>query len=148
MSLRRSKSEMTPEQQQQLIEINREVNQITFTDLPGPGEAEDWWTDVQVPGRSWVCRDYVLAKADRLRAAGWSGTDLTVVLCWTELYGVPQKRDYHAVLAVEVGEAAPMILDSRFEAPYTMSRPPAAYVWDRRQIPGTVEFEPIGGVVS
>ena len=131
---------MTPEQLAQLAGVNAAVNRIPYDALPAPGEPADWWSDAPVAGRSWVCRDYVLMKADRLKALGWPAAALTVVLCWTET------GDYHAVLAVAAdGENGdPIILDSRFAAPYPMSAPPALYRWDRRQIAGTTEFAPVG----
>ena len=102
---------MTPEQLAQFAGVNAAVNRIPYDALPAPGEPADWWSDAPVAGRSWVCRDYVLMKADRLKALGWPAAALTVVLCWTET------GDYHAVLAVAAdgdsnGDA--IILDSRF----------------------------------
>lgn len=131
---------MTPTEQLQLSEVNREVNLVPYDALPGPGEEEDWWTNVLVPGNSFVCRDFVLMKADRLKALGWPASALTVVLCWTEPVGVERTREYHAVLAVETGDAQPMILDSRFDRIYRMDEPLADYEWDRRQVAGTTGF--------
>ncbi len=105
---------ITSAQVAQLTTINLEVNAIPYQALPGPGEEPDWWTDVPEAGDSWVCRDYVLMKADKLRAAGWPASSLTVVLCCTEPVGDPPRREYHAVLAVQV-EDETWILDSRIE---------------------------------
>ncbi len=133
---------MTPEQTGQLNRVNAEVNAIPFNELPGPGEPPDWWTDQPMAGRSFVCRDYTQMKADRLRALGWPAASLTVILCWVEP-PPPPGGGYHAVLGVEDG-ADTWILDSRWDVLYPMAAPPLAYTWDRRQIPGTIEYEDIG----
>lgn len=131
---------VTPDQQSQLQAVNTDVNAIPYIDLPGAHEPADWWTDVPVAGNSWVCRDFVLAKADRLKALGWPPADLSVILCWTE--PVDGQREYHAVLGVTVdGEL--WILDSRLPLPYLKSEPPLPYQWDRMQVAGTTEFEPL-----
>lgn len=128
---------MTPEQRGQLQAVNIEVNAIPYDAVPSPSEADDnVWKDAP-DGGSWVCRDYVLLKAEKLRAAGWPPLALTVVECWTET------DEYHAVLAVEV-EGEDWILDSRFPDIYPMRSPPAPYRWDRRQVAGTLEFTPVG----
>ncbi len=134
---------MTEEQQKQLAEVNLSVNALPYVEAVGAHEPMDWWTDLPVEGQSWVCRDYVLAKADRLRALGWAAAALQVVLCWSEPMGNPPTRNYHAVLAVDTGDSAKMILDSRFDEVYQMDSPPADYIWDRIQVPGGVEFEPV-----
>ncbi len=138
---------MTPAIMTELTDLNREVNVLPYTDVQGHGEPFDWWTDIPVPGDSFVCRDYVLMKAQRLRVAGWNPSDLQVVLCWTE----PTDYGYHAVLAVTVAHAAAQgmviekwILDSRADDPYLMQTPsPNGYTWDRIQVAGTTEFEPV-----
>jgi predicted transglutaminase-like cysteine proteinase len=133
---------LTPEQQTQLVDVNLQINALPYSDVIGKSEGVDDWFDTPptvADPHSWVCRDYVLMKADRLRILGWPKADLTVVLTWTE----PPDRGYHAVLAVETGDASPMILDSRFDEPYRMDAPPADYQWDRRQVAGTTEFEAI-----
>ncbi|HEX3862746.1 MAG TPA: transglutaminase-like cysteine peptidase [Stellaceae bacterium] len=127
----------TQEQLDQLADVNTSVNALPYEAAIGAHEPNDWWTDEPVPGQSWVCRDYVLAKADRLRAAGWAPGLLSVVLCYVET------GEYHAVLAVDDGDLEPLILDSRFSQIYRMDQPPAAYRWASRQIAGTTEFEPV-----
>jgi predicted transglutaminase-like cysteine proteinase len=127
---------LTPAQSQQLLDINRAVNELPFDATPGVGEPPDWWTDQPMAGNSFVCRDYVLMKADRLKALGWAASALTVILCWTE----PPDSGYHAVLGVELPGEETWILDSRVTEPYPMSTPRLAYRWDRRQVAGTTEF--------
>ena len=133
---------MTRAEQAQLAAVNAEVNAIPFNEVLGPGEPPDWWTDQPMAGNSWVCRDYVQLKADKLKALGWPASALTTVLCWVE----DPPGGYHAVLAVQLpngdgGDPETTILDSRVDAPYPMSAPPLAYRWDRRQIAGTTDFE-------
>lgn len=130
---------MTPDQMAQLTQVNAQDNDIPYVETPGPGEKVDWWTDVPVPGKSFVCRDYCLKKADDLKALGWPAGDLTIILCWVE----PPTRGYHAVLGVTV-DGEKWILDSRADAPYRFENPsPNLYTWDREQIPGTTEFRKI-----
>ena len=136
---------MTEDQLAELAGINEEINQIPYEALPGPDEPPDWWTDQPMAGRSFVCRDFVQLKADKLKAAGWPEAALTTLLCWTE--PLPEEggqRGYHAVLAVQAGDPIAMILDSRFDEPYPMDAPPVDYQWDRRQIAGTTNFEAVG----
>lgn len=127
---------MTPDQEEQLRSVNAEVNAIPYSEVPQAGEGADVWKDTP-DGGTWVCRDYVLLKSERLQALGWNTAAMSVVLCWTET------NEYHAVLAVDDGESSPWILDSRFPLPYRMNAVPAAYRWDRRQIAGTSDFEAI-----
>jgi len=134
---------LTPEQQAQLQAINLEVNAIPYVEMPGKGEPPDWWNDQPVLGNSWVCRDYTLMKADKLKALGWPAGALTEMLCWSEPVGNPPARGYHAVLAVDTGDPSPMILDSRFDDIYRKDAPPADYLWVWQQIPGTTEFRQI-----
>lgn len=121
----------------QLFDINQQDNGIPFVATPGPDEAPDFWTNVPVPGKSWVCRDYCMKKADDLKALGWAPISLTVVICYVET------GERHAVLAADDGEPQPWILDSRFGPVYRMDQPLAAYRWEERQIAGTIQFEPI-----
>jgi len=121
---------------EQLCAVNSEVNAIPYDAALGEREPVDWWTDNPDAEGSYVCRDYVLTKSKRLRELGWPVSSLSVVLCWTE----PPESVYHAVLAVDVnGET--WILDNRVAAPYRWDRAPYHYRWDRRQVPGTVEFK-------
>jgi predicted transglutaminase-like cysteine proteinase len=131
--------EVTPEQHMQLENVNSEVNALPFNDTPGVGEPPDWWSDEPAAGRSWVCRDYVLAKEDRLHALGWPTESMTIILCWVE----DPPGGYHATLGVQLPGDEVTILDSRADETYLMSAPPLAYKWDRRQIAGTTEFEPV-----
>lgn len=139
---------MTPEQQEQLQTLNNSVNLIPYVAGMGPTEPIDYWTYRPEVGKSFVCRDYVEDKAERLRQSGWNPLDLTVVLCWTEpVLPPPNDREYHAVLAVKVGGET-WILDSRFDTVYQPANTPADYQWDRQQIAGTVEFrDAAAGVV-
>jgi predicted transglutaminase-like cysteine proteinase len=127
----------TPEQLAQLQSVNETINEIPFNAIPGAYEPVDWWTDTPIAGNSFVCRDYVLCKAEKLKALGWAPSALTVTLCYVET------GEYHAVLTVDDGEPQPWVLDSRFGQIYRMDQPPAAYRWDRRQVAGTTEFESI-----
>lgn len=126
----------TQDQLDQLFDVNQQDNDIPFIETPGPYEAPDFWTNIPVPGKSWVCRDYCMKKADDLKADGWAPLALTVALVYVET------GEYHATLAVDDGEPQPWILDSRFSQIYRKDQPPAAYRWDRRQVAGTTEFEP------
>lgn len=128
---------VTESQLTQLREVNLRINAIPFDWSPSLDEPPDWWSDTPVPGRSWVCRDYVLAKAQALREAGWDSLRLTVILCYTEA------GEYHAVLGVRMDDGETIVLDNRFPEVYPMSAPPAAYRWDRRQVAGTTVFEPM-----
>lgn len=130
---------MTPEQQAQLQTINTAVNAIPYDALPGKGEPSELWTNVPIPGDSFVCRDYVQAKADALKAAGWPAEALTTILCYTE--SIPP-REYHAVLCVEI-DGETIILDSRIDQVYPMSSPAFDYLWDKRQVAGTTGFASI-----
>ncbi len=132
---------MTPDQRMQLFNINSEVNAIPFEELPGPHEPPDFWTDEPVAGDSWVCRDYCLRKADKLKAVGWPALSLTEVFCWVEP-PPPPGGGYHAILAVETDDGV-WFLDSRVDEPYPNRPPlPLAYTGDRRQIAGSIEYEP------
>lgn len=132
---------MTPEQRDQLQAVNTEFNIIPYVAGMGPTEPVDYWAYQPEAGKSWVCRDYTEAKAERLRQAGWSPLALTVMLCWTEeLPGIG--REYHAMLAVGV-DGETWMLDSRFPDIYQLDQPPADYRWDRRQIAGTTSFDPV-----
>lgn len=134
---------MTPEQWRELCDVNSQVNEIPYEALQGTQEPPDWWSDIPVPGQSWMCRDYVLAKATQLRAAGWDPLSLTVIVCWTEPVGDPPARERHAVLAVEI-EGETWILDNRFPLPYRKTQPAADYVWEMRQVAGTTEWQAVG----
>lgn len=144
---------MTPAVLAQFSLVNAKWNAVPYDGLPAPGEAADWWTDIPQAGQSWVCRDYVEAKAGELRASGWSPAALTVILCWSEPLGPDDRREYHAVLGVAVpgnGDET-WVLDSRIDDPYRLSldnpatMPPPAnrYLWDRRQVAGSTGFRPI-----
>lgn len=134
----------------QLQAVNGKWNAVPYDGLPGPSEPQDWWTDIPVAGNSFVCRDYVEAKAQDLRSEGWPATALTVILCWTEPLGADDTREYHAVLGVETGGET-WVLDNRIDEPYrldltspSMMPPPAnRYSWERRQVGGTTEFQPL-----
>jgi len=128
---------MIPEQMAELTGLNRSVNALPFIDHGD--EPYDYWHDTPEPGKSWVCRDYVEMKAERLRESGWDPKLLRVVLCWTE----EPDSGYYAVLGVTVGSEI-WILDSRADDPYLMQTPsPNGYRWDRIQVAGTVDFEPV-----
>jgi predicted transglutaminase-like cysteine proteinase len=130
---------MTPEKMAELTALNREINAIPYTDLQGANEPADLWIDTPIPGEMWVCRDFVLAKAQRLRENGWRPSALQVVLCFTE----PPDSGYHAVLSVTV-DGEKWILDSRSDDPYLMQIPsPNLYTWERIQVAGTDQFEPV-----
>lgn len=133
---------MTVEQQEELETMNSEVNAIPYSALPKLGEGYDKWKDQPDDG-SWVCRDYVLNKAERAQALGWSQASLYVVLCNTE--PVNGEREYHAVQAVDDGEPQPLILDSRFPQVYRLGAGPADYEWLDKQVPLTwpIQWVPI-----
>lgn len=137
---------MSPDVMQQLVDLNREINELAFVDPP-PSEAWNVWRDTPVPGASWVCRDYVLLKAIRLHAIGWPQPDLTVIECYCEPNQNGSPREYHSVLGVlDPEDGQTWIMDSRIELPYRLSAPlPPAdqYLWDRRQIPGTTDLAPM-----
>lgn len=128
----------TQAQLDQLFDVNQQDNEIPFVATPGPDEVADWWTDVPVPGKSWVCRMYTQRKADDLKALGWPASALTVILCYVET------GEYHACLAVDDGTPGnPLILDSRFPQVYRKNQPPAAYRWALQQVAGTTDFVPV-----
>lgn len=133
----------TPEQLAQLRDVNTQANAIPYDDVQRLHEPADWWTDDPNAGGSFVCRDYVLLKAEHLRAFDWPASALTVVLCWTEPVGNPQARAYHAVLAAEAGGET-WVLDNRADDIYRWDAPPYPYRWERRQVAGTTEFKSIG----
>ena len=133
---------VTPEQHDQLQALNTSVNVIPYVAGQGPTEPVDYWTYKPEPGKSWVCRDYTEDKAQQLREAGWSPLDLTVMLLWTEPLDDAGTKEYHAMLAVQV-DTETWMLDSRFTDIYQISSPPVPYTWDRRQIPGTTEFQSV-----
>lgn len=128
-----------------LREVNEQVNAVPYDAIQGAHEQYDEWFDVPAVAdpHSWVCRDYTIAKAERLREMDWPVGRLSVILCYTEL------GDYHAVLGVDdsdAGDRAPehtWIMDNRTPNIYRMSAPVYRYRWERRQVAGTTEFEPI-----
>lgn len=129
--------------QADLQELNAWVNQTPYVAGLGPTEPVDWWTWQPEPGQSFVCRDYVEAKAEALRDGGMDPSQLAVILCWTEpVLPPPNDREYHAVLLVKLGGES-WVLDSRFTDIYPWSQPPADYRWDRVQVAGTTEFRPV-----
>lgn len=133
---------MTPAQFQQLADINRSVNEWpTQTEATLP-EPVGYVTDVDIPGHTFVCRDFVMAKSEKLQELGWPKSALTAVICWTEPVGDPAKPERHEVLAVELPGEPVWILDSRFTGPYLMAHPVRPYRWEGRQIPGTLDFAP------
>ncbi len=67
----------TPEQLAQLRNVSTQANAIPYDDVQRLHEEPDWWTDDPNADGSFVCRDYVLLKAEHLRALGWAATDLT-----------------------------------------------------------------------
>lgn len=119
-----------------LQSVNDAVNAIPYQGKVGTTEPFDFWHVDPLAGQSWVCRDYVLAKAQQLRQYGVPPASLIVLLCWVE----PPSSGYHAVLGVLDDDNVTWVLDSRFENVYRMDSPPAPYTWDRRQVPGTTEF--------
>ncbi len=132
---------MTPDQMQQLTDLNKQINELAYVDPPA-SEAWNVWRDEPVTGQSWVCRDYVLMKAEKVRDLSWPESSLTVIECYTE----PPDSGYHAVLGVldPDDSSVTWIMDSRIDDPYLLDKPiPPAdqYKWDRRQIPGTVQFQ-------
>ncbi len=133
----------------QLQDVNTRINAIPYVGLVGPTEPVDQWLDTPLVGESWVCRDYVLAKAKALGDMGWDGEKMSVVLCWTEVVALPPNdREYHAVLGVKVDTGVLMILDSRFDTIYPWDSPPAQYIWDRQQVAMSAEFRDArGGLV-
>ena len=134
---------MTPDRFAQLRQINTEVNAIPYQGTLAPTESRDFWKDAP-DGGSFVCRDFVLDKAKRLTEAGFDKPALTIILCWTEIRPeTGNQREYHAVLAVE-DDPDTWILDSRFPDVRKYEEPdPQGYVWDKRQVAGTVEFAPV-----
>jgi predicted transglutaminase-like cysteine proteinase len=131
---------MSQQQLDQLRSINRQVNELPYVAVQGHGEPYDWWTDIPVPGDSFVCRDYVLMKAKMLREAGWNPMKLQVVLCYVE----PPGREYHAVLCAETDDGNRWIADSRQDDIRPFENPdPLLYTWDRQQVPGTTDFASI-----
>lgn len=126
---------MNPAHIAQMQAVNTQVNTVPFNAIPAVGEPDDLWKDMP-DGGTWVCRDYVMLKAAKMRDLGWPAERLTVVICYTET------NERHAVLAVE-GDGETWIMDSRFDAPYPLDNPPAEYRWESRQVAGTVRFEPI-----
>lgn len=135
----------TPEQLAVMSSVNQTVNAIPYVAQEGPDEKPDWWSDVPVPGMSWVCRDYTEDKADKLKSAGFNPMTLTTVLLYCEpgtdavTVDNPQGRGYHAVLGVNCGGDT-WIMDSRFDSPYLWTDPQADYQWHLQQIPGTESF--------
>ncbi len=131
---------MSPEQKQQMFDINSEVNKIPYNEISGSNEPPDWWTDQVMAGNSWVCRDYVQMKADKLKDLGWGSDSLSTILCYVE----DPPGGYHAVLGLQVKDDNDIwICDSRVDEPYLMSKPPLKYTWDRKQIAGSVDFQSI-----
>lgn len=129
---------MTPEQMQQLRDVNARENAVPYSAIPGMGEPPDWTSPTPRPGWSWVCRDYTQRKSDDLEALGWPSAALWTVLCWTEPVGPViadhpySGRERHEVLEVRLpGET--WILDSRFLDPYRWDQPPADYLWEGQQ---------------
>ena len=121
--------------------INTSVDQIPYVAGLGPTEPIDYWEYKPEAGKSWVCRDYVEDKAEKIRQLGFDPGNLRVILCWTEpVLPPPNSREYHSVLLV-ILDGANWILDSRFDSIYLWNDPPVDYRWDRVQISGTDQFE-------
>ncbi len=132
-----------------LQEVQTRVDSIPYALLPGREEQLDDWIDVPEKEHSWVCRDYAVAKARELQAAGWSQAMLSIALCWTEPCIPPEEGDespqagrlYHAVLATSWPDEV-WVLDSRAEDIYRATFPqlePFAYLWAKQQIPGSTQ---------
>lgn len=137
----------SPDQVRVLEEVQNRIDEIPYSDLQGQGEASDDWIDVPATGHSWVCRDYAIAKGRELQISGFHPEMLSIVTCWTEPVLTPSpgespgaSRLYHAVLAVTFpGEI--WVLDSRAGSIYRAEQPqvePFPYLWDKQQIPGSV----------
>lgn len=106
----------------QVQQINAAVNAIPYNALgTNPGAAAHW-IDAPAPGEAWECRDYTLAKAARLRAAGLEPPDLGVVLCNDEL------GEYHSVQFARIGGVV-WILDNRTPEIYPWDQPRFPYQW-------------------
>lgn len=135
---------MTPEQFQQLVDTNRDINEWPTEVVVGPDEPYDSYIDRPTIGHSFVCRDYVLAKSEALQDLGWPQSALAEIICWTEPVEDPPAPVRHGVLGVQLpGDPITWILDSRFADPYRMDQPLRPYRWEGRQIPGTTRFAPI-----
>lgn len=134
---------MTPEQFLQLQEVNYSINEWPTDINIGPNEPYDSYIDKPTIGHSFVCRDYVIAKAERLQELGWNPLYLTQINCYTEPVEKPPAPVYHAVLGVEIPGDQTWILDSRFAEPYPLNQPVKPYQWVERLIPGTTRFVPM-----
>jgi predicted transglutaminase-like cysteine proteinase len=130
-----------------LQRANAQWNAVPYAAVPVDDAADDW-IDAPEPGKSWECRDYVLAKAKTLREWGWPVGDMSVVLCWTEpepaTPGATPAREYHAVLGCRAGGEV-YILDNRVGTVYPWQSPPYPYVCERQQIAGSLNFRDASG---
>lgn len=128
---------VTPGQLSQLRAVNTQVNDVPYTP-DDPAELPDTWK-CKPDGKGFLCRDYVECKAQDLREAGWDNQahPLLTILCYDEL------GEYHAVLGVLDDNADIWILDNRVPDIYLRSAPPLTYRWDRIQIAGSTDYEPL-----
>lgn len=133
---------LSEQQLDQLADLNVRINAIPYDATLGLDEPPDYYADKPEAGRSWVCRMYTQMKATELRQSGWDPLWLTEFVVWTE--PAPTDRELHAVLAVQAPDMLePMILDSRFPQIYPKDQPAADYIWEARQVAGTINFAPI-----
>lgn len=144
----------SPDQVRVLEEVQNRIDEIPYSDLQGRVEGPDDWIDTPAPGHSWVCRDYAIAKGRELQISGFHPEMLSIVTCWTEPVLTPSpsespgaSRLYHAVLAVSFQDEI-WILDSRAGSIYRAEQPqvePFPYLWDKQQIPGSVDARDASG---
>jgi predicted transglutaminase-like cysteine proteinase len=119
--------------------INDSINALPYESV-GSDSSADNWIDAPVPGQVWECRDYTLAKLRALAQAGWPPQSMMVVLCYTEPFGNPQARVYHAVAGARDADGQLWILDNRWPTAYKWQEAPQAYLWAQQQVPQSLDF--------
>jgi predicted transglutaminase-like cysteine proteinase len=121
----------------ELRKVNNAVDSsMTYVSDPEHYSKPDYWeqADSVEAGGKGDCEDYALAKCRRLVALGWPREALRIATCWDE------KGEYHAVLTVDTAEGT-WVLDNRQLGILNFADLP--YRWDKREVPGRLEWAKI-----
>ena len=97
--------------------VHRYFNRLPYrSDFEAHGEREYWASPTEFLTRSGDCEDYAIAKFFALRALGFLGHEMTIVVLFDR-----QRQTGHAVLAVPDGDGI-LVLDNRSPTPISQKR--------------------------